>query len=344
MTIFSIVITSVYKPPATPFKLPPLLQPHKNRIVIGHFNSHNIQWGYNSTNEDGNTVEQRSDSNQLSLVHDAKHPPFFNSARWKAEHNPDNAFVNQTIDSLCSANKLTLNTDKTLYVAFRTPNSLPPPAVLSIQFKNKHLKRVNSCKFLGLTINEHLSWKPHMQWLLQKLRCSYYVINKVKQYLDKSSLLTLYHSLIYSYVQYCVISWCHGNVSMIQKLQKVSTKTINLINTNKKKNSNVFQQHNLLTIQQSKQLEIAKFMHKYFNKFLPPAFSNIFDSNFLSEKATLRTRSKSELCPQYCRIKLTQRTLKFRGPMLWNKLPVALKDTKSLPKFIKCFKEYIINQ
>ena len=183
-----------------------------------------------------------------------------------------------------------------------------------------------------------------MQWLLQKLRCSYHVINKVKQYLDQSSLLTLYHSLINSYVQYCVISWCHGNASMIQKLQKVSTKAINLINTKKQKNSNVFQQHNLLTIQQSKQLEIAKFMHKYFNKSLPPAFSNIFDSNFLSEKATLRTRSKSKLCPQYCKIKLTQQTLKFRGPMLWNKLPVALKDIKSLPKFIKCFKKYIINQ
>ena len=97
----SIVITSVYKPPATPFKFPPLLQPHKNRIVIGDFNSHNIQWGYNSTNEDGNAVEQWSDSNQLSLVHDAKHPPSFNSARWKAGYNPDIAFVNQTIGSLC---------------------------------------------------------------------------------------------------------------------------------------------------------------------------------------------------------------------------------------------------
>ena len=39
----SIVITSVYKPPATPFKLPPLLQPHKNRIVIGDLNSQNIE-------------------------------------------------------------------------------------------------------------------------------------------------------------------------------------------------------------------------------------------------------------------------------------------------------------
>ena len=97
----SIVITTVYKPPATPFKLPPLLQPHKNRIVIGDFNSHNIQCEYNSTNEDGSAVEQWLDSNQLSLVHDAKHLPSFNSARWKAGYNPDTAFVNQTIGSLC---------------------------------------------------------------------------------------------------------------------------------------------------------------------------------------------------------------------------------------------------
>ena len=211
------------------------------------------------------------------------------------------------------------------------------------QFKNKHLKQVNTCKFLGLTINEHLSWKPHMQWLLQKLRCSYHLMNKVKQYLDKSSLLTLHHSLFNSYVQYCVISWCHDNITMIQKSQKVSTKAINSIHTKKQKNSHAFQQHNLLTTQPSEQLEIAKFMHKYFNKSLPPAFLNIFDSSFLREKAMLRTRSRSKLCSQYCRIKLTQQTVKFRGPMLWNKLPAALKDIKSLSMLIKCFKEYIIN-
>ena len=119
---------------------------------------------------------------------------------------------------------------------------------------------------------------------------------------------------------------------------------INLVSTKKEKNSNVFQQHNLLTIHRSEQLKIAKFMHTYFKKSLPPGFSNISDTNFLSEKATLRTRSKSKLCLQYCRIKLIQHTLKFRGPMLWNKLPETLKNIKSLPNFIKCFKEYTINQ
>ena len=123
-----------------------------------------------------------------------------------------------------------------------------------------------------------------MQWLLQKLRCSSHVINKVKQYLYKSSLLTLYHSLINSYVQYRVISWCHGNVTVIQKLQEVSTKAINLINTKKQKNSNVFEQHNLPTMQQSKQLEIAKFMHKYLYKSLPSAFQTSLILTFLARK------------------------------------------------------------
>ena len=120
---------------------------------------------------------------------------FFNSSSYKAFYEVTNTQLKH-VEVCLSANKLTLNTNKTVYVTFRTPNNLPPPTALSIQFKNKHLKRVNTCKFLGLTVNKHLSWKPHMQWLLQKLRCSHHVIIKVKQYLDKSSLLTKYHSLI----------------------------------------------------------------------------------------------------------------------------------------------------
>ena len=34
-------------------------------------------------------------------MHDINHPPSFNGARWKAGYNPDIAFVNQTIGSLC---------------------------------------------------------------------------------------------------------------------------------------------------------------------------------------------------------------------------------------------------
>ena len=64
---------------------------------------------------------------------------FFYSSSYKALYEATNTQLKH-VEAWLSANKLTLNTDKTLNVAFRTPNSLPPPAALSIQFKNKHLK------------------------------------------------------------------------------------------------------------------------------------------------------------------------------------------------------------
>ena len=59
---------------------------------------------------------------------------FFNSSSYKALYEVTNTQLKH-VEAWLSANKLTLNTDKTLYFAFRTPNSLPPSAALSIQLK-----------------------------------------------------------------------------------------------------------------------------------------------------------------------------------------------------------------
>jgi len=56
----SVVITSIYKPPAATFKFPycvPKVQ-SKPQIIIGDFNSHSTQWGYKETNKDGEAVEE----------------------------------------------------------------------------------------------------------------------------------------------------------------------------------------------------------------------------------------------------------------------------------------------
>ena len=83
-----------------------------------------------------------------------------------------------------------------------------------------------------------------------------------------------------------------------------------------------------MAIEQTAQLERVKFMHKYFNNMLPDAFNNFFHHNHRNCD-TSRSCSKAIVFPKFCRIKLTQQSFKYKGPVQWNKLPSPLRETKS---------------
>ena len=95
-----LTVTSVYKPPNEQFSFGSNLASTQMNVVIGDSNSHGVEWGYRSTDENGRLVEQWSETNQLSLVHDAKQPKSFNSKRWQQGYNPDLAFVSYSIAHL----------------------------------------------------------------------------------------------------------------------------------------------------------------------------------------------------------------------------------------------------
>lgn len=95
----SCTITSVYKPPAAEFIFtePSNFQSKNIKIVLGDFNSHSINWGYNTTDENGEKLEAWAEQNNLTLIHDPKLPSSFNSGRWRRGYNPDNIFVSNAI-------------------------------------------------------------------------------------------------------------------------------------------------------------------------------------------------------------------------------------------------------
>ena len=72
--------------------------------------------------------------------------------------------------------------------------------------------------------------------------------------------------------------------------------------------------HNLLIIEQTVQLDIVNFMHKYFNNVLPDAFDNFFQHNHRNCD-TSKSQSKAKTFPKFCRSKLIQQTFKQNSPM-----------------------------
>ena len=74
----------------------------------------------------------------------------------------------RSVKKWLDANKLSLNIDKTNYIIFHS-SSVKVPSDPVIKMGKKSIKRVKFVKFLGLLLDEHLSWKYHLSELSKKL-------------------------------------------------------------------------------------------------------------------------------------------------------------------------------
>ena len=148
--------------------------------------------------------------------------------------------------------------------------------------------------------------------------------------------------MIQSHFQYCISSWCFHNKTLIHRLQNTTNKVIRLaFNAKKDDITAVMKKHNIMTIEQTGQLAIVKFMHKYFNNMLPHAFNNFFQHNYRNFNAG-RSWSKAKIFPKFCRIKLTQQSFKYKDLVQWNKLSLAFREIKSLKSFINQSRQFFI--
>ena len=131
----------------------------------------------------------------------------------------------QKINEWFEANKLSLNVEKTKYFLFHKPSRRDdlPLLLPKLLIKKHKVERVKSIKFLGVLLDENLSWKDHIKYIENKVTKNIGLIYRAKLFLDKTSLLTLYYSYINTYLNYANLSWGSTNRTNLKKLQK-STK------------------------------------------------------------------------------------------------------------------------
>jgi hypothetical protein len=116
-------------------------------------------------------------------------------------------------------NLLFLNLNKTTYQQFRTKNS--QKLDLNITLMNNQNTNSTNTKFLGLNIDEMLSWKSHINQILLRLSSACYAIKVITSLMSEDTLKMIYYSYVHSIITYGII-W-GGNSplnSVIFKIQK----------------------------------------------------------------------------------------------------------------------------
>ena len=106
---------------------------------------------------------------------------------------------------LC-ANRLSLNIDKSNYVLFHPPQRNIQRFSFSLSINNQQLKREYCIKYLGLMIDSNLSWKKQVECVVKKVRRGISILSKIRHYITRDILKSLYYTLIYPFLIYGLIA------------------------------------------------------------------------------------------------------------------------------------------
>jgi hypothetical protein len=92
---------------------------------------------------------------------------------------------------------------------------------LSILHGNKTIAKVYNTKFLGLTLDNTLSWGTQIS-IISKLSSASFALRVVKPFLSQDSLIMVHYSHFHSVITYVLIFWENSHYSnIIFRLQKI---------------------------------------------------------------------------------------------------------------------------
>jgi hypothetical protein len=137
------------------------------------------------------------------------------------------------VNTWLKANLLTLNLTKNHHLQFSTMNH--DELDMHISFSHKQLVDSNCTKFLGLNIDNKLSWKNHIDYLVTKLSLSCFIMRTVKPIMSLRSLRMIYFAYIHFVITYGIIFWGDSPYSI--KLFRIQKKVVRIMMGLKKRDS-----------------------------------------------------------------------------------------------------------
>ena len=112
-------------------------------------------------------------------------------------------------------NKLSLNIKKTYFMIFTKRKNKVTNVTLNIE--GNAMGEVSQTKFLGVYIDNQLTWKKHIHYIAGKLFRGIDLVAKARQLLNSDALITLYYSFIHLYLCYCNHVWGSTYVTNYRK-------------------------------------------------------------------------------------------------------------------------------
>ena len=246
------------------------------------------------------------------------------------------SFELSLINDWLQINKLSLNVDKTKYMIFHNhQKNVSLYKQLTLELNGEKIKRTDTFNFLGIVINEQLTWNSHITHLSSKINPVVGLLHRLKYQLPTKILKMIYNSLILSRLHYANIVWGGRPTSLI-KLNKKALRAIGKVGYNTHTNP-IEKRLNLLSVPDIHKLKLFCFYRKIVHRELPKYILKMF------ENMNLETE------PNYPKSVKYRNTIRFELPYFLHTAPneIIEKVTNraiSFCSFKSEIKKYIIER
>jgi hypothetical protein len=241
-------------------------------------------------------------------------------------------------------NKLSLNIKKTNIMIFKNKYSHVPTPDIKITIDDKNIDRVKVTKFLGILIDDNLSWKSHTSHVTKIVSKYNGIFRRLRPFLPLDVLNSLYNTLVFPYLNYCAIIWADNNNAHIhslfliqKKIIRTCTNSVWLAHTDP-----LFKSLKTLKINDLYTFQLAQFMYQYHYNQLP---SDILDQDYFVTNKDIHsynTRHCDNLHVKLTNTRLAENIPRIQGALLWNSLHSTFKQSPSLQIFKRRLKDHLL--
>jgi len=251
----------------------------------------------------------------------------------------------KNLENWFHANRLSINLTKTKYMVFgkeRDTDNLPlklPPLLLS----SASIKRVYATKFLGITLDENLSWTRHINILEANLSQNVGVLAKVRKNLNSKAAKSLYFAFIHSYLSYGNIIWASTYKGKLSKLYNIQKRAVRIISSADRlaHSRPIMAQHKVLNVFELNIFQTLLFVYKHKQNTLP----NVFRPKLSIIKHRYSSRLAKHGYSEKSTIGKNRYGIEIRGPFLWNRLNcVEAKASTDPVKFKTELKKFLLDR
>ena len=177
----------------------------------------------------------------------------------------------QNVDNWLRRNKLSLNFNKKNYMIFNKHPAKTVDIDFNLTINGISLERVHSVKYLGVVMDDKLTWAEHLKQLSLQLARYSGIFYRLQNVITQKTLIMLYYSVIYSRVQYGIALW---RTAAKARLQEINVRLNNIVRSITRSGKYVpvtplYKHLNILKLDDIYRLELAKIMYQLRHHLLP---------------------------------------------------------------------------